>query len=157
MKIQEPTTTRSKAPQAPEPSETQEQQAVLQWWASYAPTKGIDERLLFAIPNGSVLAGDSRHRAIQMARLKREGLRVGVPDLMLAWPKHGICSQKTNDATISWSQPLFFGLYVELKRKGGKASPDQLEMADLLRRAGYSVVIAIGFDEARQAIVGYLG
>ncbi len=51
---------------------------------------------------------------------------------------------------------LFPGLFIELKRKGGKASPEQLEMADFLRRAGYNVVIAQGFDEARRAIEAYL-
>lgn len=36
-----------------------------------------------AVPNGSVLAGDQRSRAIQMASLKRDGLTPGFPDLLV--------------------------------------------------------------------------
>jgi len=134
------------------PTETQEQSALIQWWAMYAASRKIDQRLLLSIPNGAVLAGDARRRAMQMARLKREGLRPGVPDLMLAIPRverHG------RDAN-GWPVTIFNGLFVEMKRIGGKPTKDQLEMADLLRRQGYNVVIAEGYDEARRAIEGYL-
>ena len=36
-----------------------------------------------AVPNGAVLRGDGRDRAIQMAALKREGLTPGFPDLLV--------------------------------------------------------------------------
>ena len=36
-----------------------------------------------AVPNGSVLAGDQKQRAIQMASLKRDGLTPGFPDLIV--------------------------------------------------------------------------
>ena len=36
-----------------------------------------------AVPNGAVLRGDGRERAIQMANLKRDGLCVGFPDLIV--------------------------------------------------------------------------
>ena len=130
------------------PTESAEQASVIQWWVAYARTKGLDERLLFSVPNGSVLAGDARRRGIQMARLKREGLRPGVPDLMLARPKYsGLPGASTG---------LFAGLFVEMKRRGGKPSKHQVEYADLLRRSGYNVVIAQGFDEAVRAIRAYI-
>ena len=131
------------------PTESAEQCAVLQWWAAYCRSKGMDERLLFSVPNGSALAGDARRRAIQMARLKREGLRPGVPDLMLARPKYsGLPGASTG---------LFAGLFVEMKRRGGKPSKHQVEYADLLRRSGYNVVISCGgFEEATRAIRAYI-
>ena len=33
------------------------------------------------VPNGAVLAGNAKRRAIQMNALKRDGLKVGFPDL----------------------------------------------------------------------------
>lgn len=35
------------------------------------------------VPNGATLGGDARKRAIQMANLKRDGLCVGFPDLIV--------------------------------------------------------------------------
>lgn len=35
------------------------------------------------VPNGATLGGDPRKRAIQMANLKRDGLCVGFPDLIV--------------------------------------------------------------------------
>lgn len=133
---------------APVASESDEQAAVVSWWASYSRTKGLDERLLMASANGAVLAGDARYRAIQMNRLKRGGFRNGVPDLFLAVP-----------ATLHGSGllTLFNGMFIELKRIGGKATPEQLEMATLLRDQGYNVIIAEGAQEAIRAIRAYLG
>ena len=37
------------------------------------------------VPNGATLGGDARKRAIQMANLKRDGLCVGFPDLIVFW------------------------------------------------------------------------
>lgn len=138
---------------APIASEAAEQSAVITWWSSYARTRGLDERLLIASANGAVLAGDAKHRAIQMARLKRTGLRVGVPDLFLAKSRHA----KPIEVLADFEPTLFHGLWIEMKRVGGKATPEQVEMADVLRRQGYNVVLAEGFDEARRAIMGYLG
>ena len=142
------TNSRSGKPQGhkkPVPTETDEQQAVIRWWSLHCTKYGIPLNCLFSVPNGSHLAGDAKQRAIQMARLKREGLRAGCPDLMLAVPK--------------WSGQyvLFHGLMVEMKRRiGGKPSPEQLDFADMLRKQGYNVVIAQGSDEAIRAITGYL-
>src|SRR5690606_22179997 len=56
-------------------------------------------RYLYAIPNGSHLAGDARRRAIQMRRLKEEGLTEGVSDVHFTLPRGG-----------------FHSLYLEFKR-----------------------------------------
>ena len=124
-----------------------EQQAVLQWWSSYCRTKGLDERLLVSIPNGSVLAGDARARAIQMARLKATGLRVGFPDLMLCLPMRLPHSPAM----------LFAGMFVEMKKKGGKKpTPEQLSYHALLRDRGYNVICLYGAEEAIRAIKAYV-
>lgn len=124
----------------PLPTESQEQQAVIAWWASYARTKQLDPRLLFAIPNAA-----KRSYGLA-ARMRKEGLRSGVPDLMLTLPKTG-----HNGA--GWS--LFSGLFIEMKRIGAKPSPEQLAYIDLLRRQGYNALICYGADEAIRAIKAY--
>ena len=122
-------------------TESQEQRTLIEWWASYCRTIKQDERLLMSIPNGSVLAGDAKQRAIQMARLKREGLRLGAPDLLLAIPV--------------WSK-YKAGLFIEMKRIGEKARSEQVTFHDMLRDHGYRVVVCQGFDQAKAAIVEYL-
>ena len=129
----------SRTAKIPVPSESAEQKAVIRWFAAFAATRNLDARLLFAIPNGAVLAGNSQRRAIQMSNLKANGLRVGVPDLMLAVPRGG-----------------FNGLFVEMKRVGGKTSDAQLEYHALLREQGYAVRVCTGAESAIVAIRLYL-
>ena len=146
------------AKRALKPTEHDEQVAVIQWFQSYARTKGIDPRLLIAIPNAQILLGlckSDKDRLRVLAYLKAEGLQPGVPDLMLAWPKPMIWHLDGGHFKTSGSF-VFCGLFLEMKRKDGKPSQAQLEMADLLRRAGYNVVIAYGADEAIRAIKAYI-
>ena len=69
---------------APAASEREIQSAVVQWFRAFAPTRGIDPNLLMASASGAVLAGDAKHRAIQMNNLKRGGLVVGAPAMAIA-------------------------------------------------------------------------
>lgn len=141
-------------------SEYQEQAKVIEWWGWNHKKWGLDERLLYAVPNGAHLAGNDKQRAIQMKKLKKQGLRTGALDLNLDVPlwrrvgtSTGVCDP------VLWNDPqrLFSGLRIEMKRKGGKPSQAQREFADLLRRQGYSVVIAQGATEAIRTIEAYLG
>lgn len=136
------------------PTEHQEQAALIQWWKSYSLGRQIHEKLLFAIPNASRLTNGGR--LYKWA----EGLRAGVPDLMLAVPKYEkfvkFAPRPDDPATYAYTPTLFSGLFIEMKRQNTKATPEQLEFADLLRRQGYNVVICQGFEEAKRAIVGYL-
>lgn len=119
----------------PVPTEHEEQAVVIAWWSMYAPLKQVDYRLLFAIPNGA-------HKSPgQAAKFKREGLRPGVPDLLLALPRKGKA-----------------GLFLEMKRVGGKVKPgsDQDQYAQLLRSVGYEVVECAGADQAISIIELYL-
>lgn len=76
---------------------------------------------IFAIPNGG-----KRGKA-EAARLRDEGVLAGIPDLFIAAP-HGI--------------------FIEMKARGGKASPEQLNMMGRLRDNGYKAVVCYGANEA---------
>lgn len=73
------------------------------------------------VPNGAHLSGDKLARTKQMAALKRDGLRVGFPDLILI--------DRTAIRRIG---------FVEVKRElGGVVSDDQADWADILRDLGF--------------------
>jgi len=114
-------------------TEHEEQVALMDWWEPYCRTKGVDERLLFAIPNGG-----ARHPAVA-GKLKAEGVRAGAPDLMLAIPKH-----------------YFHGLFIEMKSEGGRVRPGQLEFITLLRQQGYNCAICYSMEEAMRVVMMYL-
>lgn len=144
-----------KAKKVSTPTEHQEQCAVVAWFAVVASSYGLDSRLLIAIPNGSILAGDARMRSIQARRLKDEGLRVGAPDLFLAFGRISIG---------------YYGLFLEMKRVGWKPPKTpktlnsrayehwrrQLDMHDTLRKQGYRVSTCSGAESAIAAIKDYL-
>lgn len=106
----------------------------MKWWALACRGFGVDERLLFAIPNGG------ERNVIVAARLKAEGVRSGVPDLFLAFGNAG-----------------FNGLFIEMKKtKGGRVSDIQKIYLELLRKRGFCAVVCNGCLEARQEIERYL-
>lgn len=119
------------------PSEHAEQCAVIAW----ADLQAYDNEhkigaFLFAIPNGG-----SRHK-IEAKRLKLEGVRAGVPDLMLAVPRDGKS-----------------GLFIEMKRAKkslSKVSDAQKDWHKRLTFAGYAVAVCYGADEAIKTIKAYL-
>lgn len=88
---------------------------------------------LFAIHNQG--HGDK----IRGNRAKAEGVKAGVPDLML--PVIVDC---------------YAGLFIELKKPGKhKVSEDQTEWLDYLNNAGYVGKSAVGWQEATQHIKNY--
>jgi len=117
-------------------SEESEQRALIAWAdrARLSPAGGVVGDYLLAIPNGG-----ARHRA-EGGKLKAQGVRPGVPDLLLAYPCGG-CA----------------GLWIELKRQaGGRPSPAQKQWLQRLEAAGYATCCAHGWDEARARILRYL-
>ena len=114
--------------------EHKEQCLLIRWWALQSKLFGIDENLLFAVPNGGA------RDVITGAMLKSEGVRSGVPDLFLALARGG------------WN-----GLFIEMKKpKGGVVSAAQKEMIGLLTKAGFCCEICRGFDEAKSALLKYI-
>lgn len=121
---------------AKKPSENLIQTTLLAWFGrTYPELKGR----MFSIPNGAHLSGDGRQRAQQMSRLKAEGLSVGVPDLFLP--------VVTTD---------YAGLFIELKREGGRISKEQKAWSEYLMTAGYKAIIVFGLDSAKSAVREYL-
>ena len=113
------------------PTEHEEQCAVIQ----YFDLKYRDHRgRLFAIPNGSY---KSRAAA---SSFKREGLRAGVPDLLLPVARKG-----------------YHGLFIEMKRiKGSVTSKEQENWHEYLNAQGYLCVVCKGSRPAIDAIDSYM-
>ena len=113
------------------PTEHQEQCAVIQYFdLKYKEHRGR----LFAIPNGSY---KSRAAA---SSFKKEGLRAGVPDLMLPVAMKG-----------------YHGLFIEMKRlKGSVTSKEQKDWHEYLNAQGYLCVVCKGADIANQVLDDYM-
>lgn len=114
------------------PNEHAEQVKVIQWFDKQYPKGNVR---LFAVPNGG-------QRAKKTGRdLKAEGVRSGVPDLMLLTPRKE-----------------FYGLIIEMKRvKGGRLEPEQADWLQHFNAQGYMAVICKGGDAAIDTIKSYLG
>lgn len=115
------------------PLEAQEQKALIQW-TEYNMQRYPQLEMLYHIPNGG-----SRNKA-EAAGLKRQGVKSGVPDLCLAAPSGD-----------------HHGLYIEMKRKGGKTSENQERWIANLKRHGYRVEVAFNCEQAIDVIINYLG
>lgn len=115
------------------PTEHDEQVRVIDWCAVH---EGQRPELanIFAIPNAG--AGAQKGQA---GKMKAEGVKPGVPDLFLAVPRGGR-----------------FGLFIEMKAMGGKASIEQAGWIARLTMFGYDARICYGADEAIAAIEDYI-
>lgn len=90
----------------------------------------------YAVPNGTKLGGTPSQRARYMAALKKQGLKVGVSDVVIACPTQE-----------------YHGMYMELKRvKSSPISDEQELWAAIMRQMGYAAEICIGFDAAKAFI-----
>ena len=91
-------------------------------------------KMLYAIPNGF------RSNPEAAKWMKDEGLKPGVPDLCLPVARGG-----------------FHGLYIEMKRKGGKKpTDDQCEWLHSLGREGYAAYCCMGREAAQDTILKYV-
>lgn len=124
-----------KRPRAPSviPSEHSEQVTVIHFWRHACHTFKLPEFALFAVPNAGL------RDPIQGAWLKAEGMRRGVPDLMLATRTQA-----------------YAGLFIELKRLDGRPSPEQQTIGAYLLNAGYAWKVCRGAGEAIEEIRWYL-
>lgn len=71
-------------------------------------------RLMYHVPN------EGKRTKATAAKMKRIGLKKGVPDICLPVARGG-----------------FHGCYIEMKAVGGKATKEQCEYLDALRLEGY--------------------
>lgn len=101
------------------------------------------EGLLYAVPNGAKLPfkKDKKGRRIcpEAIRLKKEGLRPGVPDLCLPVPKG-----------------RYHGLYVEMKYGSNKPTPEQVFWMQRLTKLGYCCRVCYSRSEAKHIFKTYL-
>lgn len=89
---------------------------------------------MYHTPNGG------KRNRIEAAKLKRQGVKPGVPDIFLPAPRYG-----------------YHGLYVELKRQTeGAVSKDQAEWLEYLAHEGYVAAVCHGWYEAATLIMRYL-
>lgn len=105
--------------------EAQEQIVVVQ----YCDLRNIP---IFAIPNGG-----SRNK-LEAINLKRQGVKAGVPDLMIPLAKKG-----------------YNGLFIEMKVGKNKTTAYQDAWIELLNNNGYKAVVCYGCDAAVKVIDEY--
>lgn len=109
-------------------SEADEQMAVVEW----LDRKGYD--MAFHIPNGGFRLKS------EAAKMKAMGVRPGVPDLFLPYPRG-----------------RYHGLFIEMKDVDGrKPTKAQREWLELLDAKGYQTAWAKGADMAIKMIERYL-
>lgn len=113
-------------------SEDTEQIAVIQW-AQYAVNRYPELKWLHHIPNGG-----SRNR-LEAVKLKQMGVRAGVSDLCLPYPKGMYC-----------------GLYIEMKFGNNRQQETQKEFLRDMAEAGHFVATCYSAEEAVKVIEEYL-
>lgn len=114
------------------PSEHAQQVAVF-CWAALNFERYPDLRMMFAIPNGGLRS------KITAANLKAEGVRAHVPDIFLPVPRG------------PWH-----GMFIEMKKVGGRVDPGQADFVLKLRQLDYGACVCVGWQEAVQTIEAYL-
>lgn len=125
------------------PTEHEIQRAIVKW-AALNSGRHPALKMIFAIPNGG-----KRH-IVTARKMKAEGVKPGVPDLMLPVPMPPDSSARPS---LLW----FHGLFLEVKRgRAGVVSEQQALWCGALKRAGYAVEVVRSVDEGVAAITGYL-
>lgn len=113
------------------PTEHAIQSAFIEW-TEVQVRRNPDYAMWFAVPNGGL-----RHPAVAV-KLKKEGVKKGVPDL---W----------------WPNPLFgwHGLVIETKNKRGKVSVEQRDWLRKLAVKGFMVSITFDLEEMIAVSLAY--
>ena len=112
--------------------ETRVQQAFIKEFAFRWP-QIYQTGALFAVPN------EGKRSRATASRMKAEGMRKGVSDLVLLWPSNG-----------------FHGAVIELKTKGGKVDAEQLTWQAHRKQSGYAAVVCWSAEEAIEFCKQYL-
>ena len=102
-------------------------------WAAYRTEIMPELQYMYHVPNGG-----KRDKATA-AVLKRQGVKAGVPDIMLPAARAG-----------------YHGLYIELKAGENTTTKKQKEWLEYLRQQGYYTAVCYGWQPAAQLIEQYL-
>jgi hypothetical protein len=106
----------------------------VQWAREVGQRTWPELAYLYHVPN------EAKRSPATAAKLKKEGMLAGVPDLGLDVARGG-----------------YHGLRIEMKRvKGGKVSEAQEAFIAHLRAQGYRAVVCCGQDAARAEIEQYM-
>lgn len=114
------------------PSEDSEQEALFEWAHTMAGVYPCLE-MMFHIPNGG------RRDTVTGAALKRRGVKAGVPDICLPFPRG-----------------KYHGLYIELKVGKNRPSEAQRQWLNRLSMSGYAAVVCFGWRQAAETIEKYM-
>lgn len=125
-----------------------DEQVVIIQWARLVEGEYPALALLYAIPNGAKLPyfktrrkdGKETRWSPEAAKLKDEGMRAGVPDLCLPVARRG-----------------YHGLYIEMKYRENKPTPEQTAYLDALAKEGYLAVVCWSAEDAIETLTEYLG
>ena len=110
------------------------EQAMLFQWAEIAMLTYPELRLMYHVPN------EGKRSVSTGSRLKRLGLKAGVPDIALPVARGG-----------------YHGLYIEMKYGRNTLTENQRIWLDMLRKAGHMTAVCYSFIEAKDVILSYLG
>ena len=116
-------------------------------WARSVECDYPELRWLHAIPNGG-----KRHPATA-SRLKREGVRRGIPDLFLPTPVYyGVLKTRSIVLPVDCSH----GLYIEIKTRKGRLTAEQQQFFEDASANGYVCRLARSLSEFKQIVTEYL-
>lgn len=109
------------------------EQANLFRWAEWAESTYPELKLMYHVPN------EGKRSKITGARLKRVGLKAGVPDVVLPVAHGG-----------------YIGLYIEMKYGKNKPTENQKVWLDALKREGHLTAVCYDWEQAKDIIEKYL-
>ncbi len=113
-------------------SEFEEQVAVMDW-ANKESANHPELSLAFHIPNGG------RRSLPTATRLKRAGVKAGMPDICLPVPVG-----------------MYSGLWIEMKTTKGRLSEVQSKIHNQLRYYGHRVEVCVGVESAKAVMIDYI-
>lgn len=116
-----------------------DEQAALIDWANAHIGKWPELDWLYAVINGIPLPGSNLTRYRIINHMKAEGMKPGVSDLCLPCARGG-----------------YFGLYLEMKKKGGKVREGQGEFLAFVSAQGYFDAVCYSTEEAIEVLTHYL-
>jgi hypothetical protein len=127
----------------PKPLPEAVEQTLLINWRNKNAERHPALRWLHAIPNGLFLGGSRKRGALAVI----QGLTSGISDLFLPYPVR---------LPLERCGVLYCGLYIEMKTRGRKPTPEQAEFISFVREAGYKAIVAYSWQEAARELVDYL-
>lgn len=130
--------------------EDQFQKSAIAMVRAIAHPLGVDPRAVMHIPNGS-------KRALHYgAFVKAQGMVAGYPDIMVFAPGYYAGRDEVDKHLDLIRGDMAVGLALELKCWPNKPSDEQMAVHEILRKAGWQVVVCYGLGEVEDAVNSYL-